>query len=144
MRKNNFLFSKFQSKIWDISLHLHVPCSKQVGYDTRSIFKWSFTGLNSEFSFSLTSCQTKAKQPSLPYYLPIGGRRIIEFIPFPRVDVSSNSCIIASCCIIRVYICKPHNTNTQATLLFRYECFIINFRVWFFDTRRETILKSLS
>ena len=28
-------------------------------------------GLNSEFSFSLTSCLTKAKEPSLSYYLPI-------------------------------------------------------------------------
>ena len=26
--------------------------SAQAGYDTRSIFKWSLTGLNSEFSFS--------------------------------------------------------------------------------------------
>ena len=26
--------------------------SARVGYDTRSIFKWSLTGLNSEFSFS--------------------------------------------------------------------------------------------
>ena len=27
-------------------------------------------GLNSEFSFSWTGCHTKAKEPSLPYYLP--------------------------------------------------------------------------
>ena len=26
--------------------------SARAGYDTRSIFKWSLTGLNSEFSFS--------------------------------------------------------------------------------------------
>ena len=45
--------------------------SAQVGYDTRSIFKQSLTGLNSELSFSLTSCLTKAEEPSLPYYLPI-------------------------------------------------------------------------
>ena len=44
-------------------------------------FKQSLTGLNSEFSFS------KAEEPSLPYYLPIAGGRIIEFIPFPRVLV---------------------------------------------------------
>ena len=59
--------------------------SARVGYDTRSIFKRSLTGLNSEFSFSKTSCLTKAEEPSLPYYLPIAGGRIIEFIPFPRV-----------------------------------------------------------
>ena len=43
------------------------------------VFKWSLTGLNSEF--------TRAEELSLPYYLPIAGRRIIGFIPFPRVLV---------------------------------------------------------
>ena len=61
--------------------------SARSGYDTRSIFKRSLTGLNSEFSFSLTSCLTKAEEPSLSYYLPIAGGRIIGFIPFPRVLV---------------------------------------------------------
>ena len=50
-------------------------------------FKRSLAGLNSEFSFSKTSCLTKAEEPSLPYYLPIAGGRIIVFIPFPRVLV---------------------------------------------------------
>ena len=61
--------------------------STRAGYDTWSIFKRSLTGLNSEFSFSLTSCLTKAEEPSLPYYLPKAGGRIIGFIPFPRVLV---------------------------------------------------------
>ena len=61
--------------------------SAQAGCDTMSNFKRSLTGLNSEFSFSQTSCLTKAKEPSLPYYLPIAGGRIIRFIPFPRVLV---------------------------------------------------------
>ena len=66
--------------------HIYQPlCS--AGYDTRSIFKWSLTGLNSELSFSLTSCLTKAEEPSQPYYLPIAGGRIIGFIPFPTVSV---------------------------------------------------------
>ena len=43
--------------------------------------------MNSEVSFSLTSCHPKAEEPSLPYYLPIAGGRIIGFIPFPRVLV---------------------------------------------------------
>ena len=43
--------------------------------------------MNSEFSFSKTSCLTKAKEPSLPYYLPIAGGWIIGFIPFPRILV---------------------------------------------------------
>ena len=61
--------------------------SARVGYDTRSIFKQSLTGLNSELSFSLTSCLTKVEEPSLSFYLPIAGGRIIGFIPFPRVLV---------------------------------------------------------
>ena len=44
--------------------------------------KRSLTGLNLEFSFSKSSCLTKAEEPSLPYYLPISGGRIIGFIPF--------------------------------------------------------------
>ena len=61
--------------------------SAWAGYDTRSFFKQSLTGLNSEFSFFKTSCLTKAKEPSMSYYLPIAGGRIIGFIPFPRVLV---------------------------------------------------------
>ena len=61
--------------------------SAWAGYDTTSIFKRSLTGLNSEFSFSKTSRLTKAEEPSLPYYLPIAGGRIIGFIHFPRVLV---------------------------------------------------------
>ena len=61
--------------------------SARAGYDTRSIFKQSLTGLNSEFSFSLTCCLTKAEEPSLRYYLPIAGGRIIGFMPFLRVLV---------------------------------------------------------
>ena len=53
--------------------------------DTRSNFKQKLTGLNSEFSFSYTSCHTKVKEPSLLYYLLIAGGRIVGFIPFPRV-----------------------------------------------------------
>ena len=32
-------------------------------------------------------CLTKAEEPSLPYYLPIAGGRVIRFIPFPTVLV---------------------------------------------------------
>ena len=42
-----------------------------VGCNTKWIFELSTTGLNSKFSF-LTVC--KVEEPSLPYYLPTGGR----------------------------------------------------------------------
>ena len=40
--------------------------SSLVGCDTRSIFKWGFN----KFSFFYSCCLTKAKETSLPYYLP--------------------------------------------------------------------------
>ena len=57
----------------------------QVGYDTRSIFKQRLTDLNSEFFFSKTRYYTKNKEPTLPYYLPITGERILGCIHLSRV-----------------------------------------------------------
>ena len=68
-----------------IPMVLFTNPSARAGYDTRSIFKRSLTGLNSEFSYSKTSCLTKAEESSPSYYLPIAGGRIRGFIPFPRV-----------------------------------------------------------
>ena len=34
------------------------------------------------FFFSLIGYHTKVKEPSMPYYLPIAGKRIVGFIPF--------------------------------------------------------------
>ena len=45
------------------------------GYDTKSMFKQSKAGSNWEFSFSWTSCSTKAKEHSLPNYLTIAKRK---------------------------------------------------------------------
>ena len=55
--------------------------STQAGCDTRSVFKGSFTGLNSEFLF-LSSCFAKVKEPNLPYNLFIAEGKIVGFIPF--------------------------------------------------------------
>ena len=87
--------------------------SARAGYDTGSIFKRGLTGLNSEFSFSWTSCLTKAEEPSLPYYLPIAGGRIIGFIPFPRVLVL---CEMQSSRIwTRVAMSMSYNDNHYTT-----------------------------
>ena len=61
----------------------------QTGCDTMSIFKWSLTGLNSEFSISKTAFHIKVKDPSFSY-LPIAKGRIVGFIPFSRVLVQQN------------------------------------------------------
>ena len=44
--------------------------SARAEYDTRSIFKRSLTGLNSDFSFSWTSCLNKAEEPVCPTIYP--------------------------------------------------------------------------
>ena len=96
--------------------------SGQAGYDTMSIFKWSWIGLNSEFSFPLTSCLTKAEEPSLPYYLPIAGGRIIGFIPFPSVLVlcemqSASSRIWTRVAVSISYDDNHYTTGTSKSLL---------------------------
>ena len=67
----------------------HIYRTPPLGQDMTQgqFFKRSLTGLNSEFSFSWTTCLTKAEEPSLAYYLPIAGGGIIGFILFPRVLV---------------------------------------------------------
>ena len=81
------LLPLFLGPLWCRVVTIFTNPSTRAGYDTRSIFKQSLTGLNSEFSFSKTSCLTKAEEPSLSNYLPIAGGRIIGFIPFPMVLV---------------------------------------------------------
>ena len=94
------------------------------GYDIRSIFKQSLPGFNSEFSFSYTSCLTKAEEPSLSYYLPIAGERIIGFIPFPRVLVLCEMQSVSSRIWTRVavsisYDDNPYTTGTSILVLKR-------------------------
>ena len=89
--------------------------SAWTGYDIRSIFKRSLTGLNTEFSFSKSSCLTKAEEPSLPYYLPIAGGRIIGFIPFPRVLVPCKMQSVSSRIWTRVAVSISYDDNHYTT-----------------------------
>ena len=63
----------------------------RTGCDTRSVFKQSKTGFNSEISFSYTCCSTKAKQHSLTYYLSIVEKKTKTggFLPFLMTLVRS-------------------------------------------------------
>ena len=89
--------------------------SARAGYDTRSIFKRSLTGFNSKFSFSWTSCLTKAEESSQPYYLPIAGGRIIGFIPFPRVLVLCEMQSFSSRIWTRVVVSISYDDNHYTT-----------------------------
>ena len=92
----SLFFSSFSSHsifLSCLSLFIFTNSSARTGYDTRSMLKRSLTDLNSGFSFTLSNCLAKAEEPSLPYYLPIAGGRIIGFIPFPRVLVLCENAI---------------------------------------------------
>ena len=72
--------------LYTICIYLPTPL-QMVGYVTRSVFKWSLTGLNSKFSYSETDCLTMVREPNLPNYLPIAGRKVTGFISFPSLLV---------------------------------------------------------
>ena len=100
----------------EVNTNLYLPNpSVRAGYGTWSIFKRSLTGLNSEFSFSQTSCLTKAEELSLPYYLPIAGRRIIGFIPFPRVLVLCETQLASSRIWTRIAVSISYDDNPYTT-----------------------------
>ena len=100
-----------------LSVFIFTNPSARAGYDTRSVFKRSLTGLNSDFSFSYTCCLYRAEEPSLPYYLPIAGGRIIGFIPFPRVLVLCEMQSVSSRIWTRVavFISFDENNYTVGT-----------------------------
>ena len=66
-----------------------------------------------------SSCLTKAEEPSLSYYLPIAGGRIIGFIPFPRVlvlcEVQSVSSRIWHKVWTRVAVSNSYDDNNYTT-----------------------------
>ena len=102
------------SKIRILLYHIYQPFRSGSIWH-KVIFKRSLTGLKSEFSFSLTSCLTKAKEPSLPYYLPIAGGRIIGFIPFPRVLVLCEMQSVSSRIWTRVAVFISYDDNHYTT-----------------------------
>ena len=68
-----------------------------------------------KFSISYTTCLTKPEEPSLPYYLPIAGGRIIGFIPFPRVLVLCEIQSVSSRIGTRVAVSISYDDNHCTT-----------------------------
>ena len=99
----------------DLALIIFTNHLALVGYDTRSIFKRSLTGLNSEFSFSRTSCLTEAEEPSLPYYLLVAGGRIVGFILFLRALVLCEMQLASSRIWTRVVVSVSYDDNHYTT-----------------------------
>ena len=115
-RKHNFAqrwFKITRSQVecfHDWTMILFTKPSARAGYDTRSIFKRNLIGLNSE-----TSCLTKAEEPSLSYYLPIAGGRIIGVIPFPRVLMLCEMQSVSSRIWTRIAMSISYDDNHYAT-----------------------------
>ena len=99
----------------EYSNHIYQPLRLGRIWHKVNFFKRSLTGLNSEFSFSKTSCLTKAEEPSLPYYLPITGGRIFGFIPFPRVLVLCEMLSVRYRIWTRVAVSIPCDDNHYTT-----------------------------
>ena len=102
----------YRSKGFDYHIYPTPPLGQDMTQG--QFFKWSLTGLNSEFSFS-TSYLTKAEEPSLPYYLPIVGGRIIGFICFPRVLVVCEMQSVSSRIWTRVAVSISYDDNHYTT-----------------------------
>ena len=80
-----YLFSKNAILIYISNIIIYIYPSTPTECDSQSIFKRSLTGLNSEFSFSYTSCHTKVKDHSLSNDLPIARERRVGYIYFLNV-----------------------------------------------------------
>ena len=93
----------------------HSLRSGRIWHKVNFFLNRSLTGLKSEFSFSLTSCLTKAEEPNLSYYLPIAVGRIIGFIPFPRVLVLCEMQSVSSRIWTRVAVSISYDDNHYTT-----------------------------
>ena len=71
--------------------------------------------MSSEFSFSVTGCITRAKEPNLLYYLLIAGRRIIGFIRFPQLLVLCEMQSVSSRIWTRVAVSISNGDNHYTT-----------------------------
>ena len=114
-----------------IYIYIHTKPISWVGYDTRSNFKGTLTGSNSEFfSFSKAGCHTKVKDPSLHYYLSIAGRRIIRFIPSPRVLALCEMQTASSRIWTLVTVSISYDNNNYTTGPFTYGPQMFHKKCW--------------
>ena len=104
-------------------IYLPKPSARAVMWKTDN-FKLSLTGLNLEFSFSLTGCHAKVKDVSLRFNLSIAGVSIVRFIPLLKgigAVWNANS---------RIYLISPDDTHNVSMILFYiyFFCFCAIFR----------------
>ena len=71
------------------------------------------------FLLSRLVVSPKAEEPSLPYYLPIPGERIIGFIPFPKVLVLREMQSVSSRNWTRVAVSISYDDNHYTTWVYQ-------------------------
>ena len=112
-RKNGYDWTSSNPKTTIFALHkvliIFTNLSTQEGCDTRSIFKRSLTCLNSEFSFSKTSCLRKKSA------LLFTEGRIIGFIPSLRVLVLCEMQLVSVRIWTRVAVSISYDGNHYTT-----------------------------
>ena len=84
MRAHTYI-GNIYTYIHTLSIYISTQPLRPNGMRHKNSFTQSLTGLNLEFSFTETGRQTKVKEFSLPYYLPLVTGRIVGFIHFSRV-----------------------------------------------------------
>ena len=75
-QKKNIELRSRKNKCQIMYIYLYLPNLSAVGPKVN--FKRSAASFNSQFSFSYIGCLIKTNEPSLPCYLPINGRRIVD------------------------------------------------------------------
>ena len=76
-----------------------------------------------------------AEEPSLSYYLPIDGGRIIGFIPFPRVLVL---------CEMKWFLVLLCNTNNLGTQIQSFEYFYFELTILFNITHSFALIQMVT
>ena len=96
--------------------------NSSTGCDTMSVFLWSPTGLNLEFSFSYVGRYSKAEEPCLLYYLPIawGEEWTDVFIAWSRALVLKKMQTASSMIWIWVAVSISQDDNRYA--MFHSSC----------------------
>ena len=79
-----FIPSDFIKTCFFMTWVIDPPILLRTKCNTRSLLKWRVTSSNSDFSFSLTICCTKAKEHRLANDLPLVGGRRNGLTPFSR------------------------------------------------------------
>ena len=132
---------------WLYDVYTFSKSSVLAGCNSGFIFKRSLTGLNSEVSLFETSCHTQVKEPRLPYSLSVSGRRVVGFIPCPKVWALCEMQTASSNMWTRVAVSISNSDNHYtmcSTVALRLECMMDSFCLFILERGISYLLRRLS